>query len=407
MAALAGLAAVTNLPLARLPVVASVVRPSERRGRWAPATVLYPAFVAVLLIVFRHRSEIAVVAWVVHSAGDPAAAWAGRRWPRGRWPWNPGKTAVGSAAYLVAGALAGWLTLAWTVGVAEAAPLLLGVGIASLVAALVESLDSGVDDNLVALVAAAGALMVTMQLATAWRAGAPPLPGWTSMVPVIVGCGIAAVLAGAVTRGGASLGVLLAWGVTWGLGWRGLVVFGALVLLGAVATRIGWRSKQRRGLAAPRGGRRTAGQVLAKGLVPAICALVGSGPGGELWRLAFVGALAAAASDTVATECGQLLGRRVRLLPTLRRVPPGTPGGVSVPGTLAGVLAAATIGAVGLILGVVEGGGAVVAAAAGISASTAESVLRPWIDARARLAPRTANLVTGCLGALIAAWIGA
>ncbi len=58
-------------------------------------------------------------------------------------------------------------------------------------------------------------------------------------------------------------------------------------------------------------------------------------------------ALAEAAADTVSSEIGQVLGGRPRMLTTLRRVEPGTDGGVSFIGTLAGVAAAGIVAAIG------------------------------------------------------------
>ena len=57
-------------------------------------------------------------------------------------------------------------------------------------------------------------------------------------------------------------------------------------------------------------------------------------------------------APTSESEIGQLLSRAPRLITTLRKVPPGTDGAISLPGTLAGVTAAclATILALALSL---------------------------------------------------------
>ena len=54
-------------------------------------------------------------------------------------------------------------------------------------------------------------------------------------------------------------------------------------------------------------------------------------------------ALAEAAADTVSSEIGQVLGGTPRLLTTLRRVAPGTDGGITLAGTLAGIVAAGIV----------------------------------------------------------------
>lgn len=78
-------------------------------------------------------------------------------------------------------------------------------------------------------------------------------------------------------------------------------------------------------------------------------------PGLERLRLAcyvaFLGALAAAAADTWATEVGRLSRTRPRSLRTLQRVPHGTSGAVSVVGTVAALLGATSVVAAAFLVG--------------------------------------------------------
>lgn len=95
-------------------------------------------------------------------------------------------------------------------------------------------------------------------------------------------------------------------------------------------------------LAEAKGGRRDFSQALANGGVAAgvaIASLLFPSPG---WAAAFAGSLAAATADTWATEIGTL-SPRVVLVTTGRPVPPGTSGGVSWQGTMAGLAATAFI----------------------------------------------------------------
>jgi uncharacterized protein (TIGR00297 family) len=59
--------------------------------------------------------------------------------------------------------------------------------------------------------------------------------------------------------------------------------------------------------------------------------------------IGFVAAFATAAADTVSSEIGQLIGKHPFLITTLRPVPAGTEGAVSVEGTVAGILASFVI----------------------------------------------------------------
>jgi uncharacterized protein (TIGR00297 family) len=71
---------------------------------------------------------------------------------------------------------------------------------------------------------------------------------------------------------------------------------------------------------------------------------LGSAP---LWFAAATAALAEAAADTVSSEVGQVMGRRPRMITTLRRSAAGTDGAITLAGTLAGVAAAGIVALAG------------------------------------------------------------
>ena len=70
------------------------------------------------------------------------------------------------------------------------------------------------------------------------------------------------------------------------------------------------------------------------------------------WQVSAVGlaALAEAAADTVSSEVGQVLGGRPRMITTLRQVESGVDGGITLIGTLAGVMAAAIVALLGALV---------------------------------------------------------
>src|SRR5687767_12031464 len=86
-----------------------------------------------------------------------------------------------------------------------------------------------------------------------------------------------------------------------------------------------------------KGDQRDAYQVLANGGVFAAAAVIASVAGDPNWVAMAAGALAAATSDTWATEIGTLAGRPPRSITSLKALPAGTSGGVTVPGSLASV----------------------------------------------------------------------
>ena len=115
----------------------------------------------------------------------------------------------------------------------------------------------------------------------------------------------------------------------------------ALFVLTFAATRFGRKEKERQGIAETRSGRR-ASQIVANLGVAALCALVG-------WYDGCIAALAEATADTVSSEIGQALGGSTWMVTTLRRVPSGRDGGVSLGGTVAGLVAAGVVVAVGAL----------------------------------------------------------
>lgn len=98
----------------------------------------------------------------------------------------------------------------------------------------------------------------------------------------------------------------------------------------------------------PRTTERHAAQVLANGGVFVLLAFGATYTGRELLAFAALGALAAAASDTWATEIGTLFGGTPRLITTGKPVEPGMSGGVTIAGfgaAIAGALVVAVFGA--------------------------------------------------------------
>jgi uncharacterized protein (TIGR00297 family) len=132
----------------------------------------------------------------------------------------------------------------------------------------------------------------------------------------------------------------------------GLLPLLAVFLLTYAATKAGKHKKEQIGTAESRRGRNAA-QVAANLGVAALIAtavrvLVADNSGEDAFSalIAFA-ALAEAAADTVSSEIGQVFGGQPRMLTTLRKVEPGTDGGMTLVGTGAGILAAAAVAGIG------------------------------------------------------------
>jgi uncharacterized protein (TIGR00297 family) len=168
----------------------------------------------------------------------------------------------------------------------------------------------------------------------------------------------------------------------------GPVAFAALAELFAmtwVATRLGYRRKLALGLAERREGR-NGWQILANLAVAALGAVVFSATGNRLWLVAALAALAEAATDTVASEIGQYRSPDARVITTWERVPAGTDGGITIPGSIAGLAAGLAITAVAAVGGMIVQGQLWIPVAAGFAGMLIDSVLgatlqrRGWIN---------------------------
>ena len=202
---------------------------------------------------------------------------------------------------------------------------------------------------------------------------------------------------GMVSRGGALGGFVVGTVIYACLGPQGFAILALFVIGGSLLTRLGYARKRYAGTAEARGGRRGARNALANCAVAVACASLYALTSSEAFAAAFVASLGAAFADTAESEVGQLYGRTPRLISTLIKVPPGTDGAVSLPGTLAGLAAAGLTAALGFALGLVAGPGSVFLVALAAFLGT---VVDSFVGA---LAPRVGNELTNVLCTLVAA----
>lgn len=385
-----------------LPRVApQILRASDRAG-WS-GVHFYPIAVLALILVFRSRLDIVAAAWAIMAAGDGAATLAGKRWPSRRLPWNAEKTWAGLTAFIVAGIPAAVIAGGWVgLGVGDqperAVPLWLIAVAATVVAALVETIPIRLDDNLSVPAAAGATFGLAMQveaqaLAASWPLIEQRLPN-AIVINVILSAAV--VLARAITLTGAVVGTLLGVAIYTGSGGAGFTLLAASFALAVSSSQVGRSRKIALGIAEERGGRRGAGNALANCLVGAIgAALMAAQHDDRLGALILVTGLTAGASDTVASEIGKAFGGTPRAVPTFRSVSPGTPGGVTIVGTIAGIVAAAAMALLATTLGV-QGFEARMIASVVIGATVgafAESALASGFEARGVLNNDVLNLL--------------
>ncbi len=213
-------------------------------------------------------------------------------------------------------------------------------------------------------------------------------------------------------------GYVHAWGLgvlVWGcLGWRGYSVVMAYFLLGTAVTRIGMAQKEAAGIAEKRSGVRGPENVWGSALTAAFCAIavllaqremlpIFSAATIPLFHLGYVASFSTKLSDTTASEVGKAYGKRTFLITTLRPVPPGTEGAVSLEGTLAGVAGSIVLAAIAWAVGLITLPGVGLCVVAAFVATTLESVIGatlqeqiPW------LTNEWVNVANTTLGAIFA-----
>ncbi len=379
----------------------SLFRSGETHHPWRSGILLYPISVFLLVVLFHDRMEVAAAGWVIMAAGDPAASAFGRALGRRPLPWNRGKTIAGTAAFAGAAGVAAWAALAW-MGRRPLEALLLAVP-AALFAAFVESLPWRLDDNLTVPLLTALFLRGLLEVDPERLHAAAPGLRHAFLLAAAVNLVLAVVFrrSGAVDRSGMVAGFLIGVLTFTFAGWRGFAVLVSFFVLGSAATRLGYRRKQRAGIAQEKRGARSARHALANcGVGVYLAFLVAAAGSPEIFLLAFVCAYATAAFDTVSSEVGQAYGGRPVLITTLRPVPAGTDGAISWLGTLAGAGAALLVGGVACAVGLLPREQTGIVVLAGFLGSTADSVLGATLEAKGLMDNEAVNFSNTLVGAL-------
>ena len=213
----------------------------------------------------------------------------------------------------------------------------------------------------------------------------PPAGGaFLKALAITAGFAVLAWFAGGVNLTGAVAGSVVAFI----LAVRDLRLFLALLVVFAVtlaATRVGYARKQELRSAEPVGGR-TAAQAMANLGIAALVVAVAPATALQGWAVLALAALAEAAADTASSEIGMALPGKTIMVTTLRPVPPGTDGGISLLGTIAACAGAASVAAAALLSGLVTPRAALVIILAGFLGTMVDSLLgalferRGWLD---------------------------
>jgi len=230
------------------------------------------------------------------------------------------------------------------------------------------------------------------------------------------------------------LGVII-WGC---LGWQGYAVVMFYFLVGSSVTRIGKAQKEAEGIAEKRSGARGPENVWGSALTATLCALgvlalsilgetgnilgetgnilgeTGNilGETGKMlvpqdvisWLLlGYAASFCTKLSDTSASEIGKAYGKRTFLITTLKPVPRGTEGAVSLEGTLAGIAASIAIALLAWAVGLIDLTGIAFCVIAAFIATNIESVIGATVQSKFEwLTNEVVNFVNTLIGAIAA-----
>lgn len=227
--------------------------------------------------------------------------------------------------------------------------------------------------------------------------------GWDLLLGGVLSLGVAAGArtVRALTRDGAVAAVVVGTVVFGFGGWLAAVLLLTFFTTSSLLTR--WRAERKSHPEHPERCRgRTAGQVLANGLVASVLAVwAGIAPSVAVWT-ALAAALAASTADTWATEVGMAGQATPRLITTWQPVPPGTSGAITFVGTAAGVTGALLIASLSALL---LQTGVVVVLVAGSVAMVGDSLLGASVEGRIPAVTNdVVNLLATTIGAVLGGW---
>ena len=176
---------------------------------------------------------------------------------------------------------------------------------------------------------------------------------------------------------------------TVGVHW--LILIFIFLILGLVSTKYKHQYKKDIGVYE---GTRTIKNVISNGIVPLIMAAFGNYGG-------FIGSIETATADTLASEIGVTV--QPRLITTFKKVPPGTDGGISVLGTVAGIIGAGIIGVAAYLLGISQDPFLTlkISIIAGTVGCFVDSILGAVLERRNYISNEYVNLIATITGAAI------
>jgi uncharacterized protein (TIGR00297 family) len=172
-------------------------------------------------------------------------------------------------------------------------------------------------------------------------------------------------------------------------------------ILGSAATRYRFEYKKRIGVDQGRGGARGYRNVFANGIVAAAAAVLFGVFQQPVFVVMYVGCVATAAADTLASEIG-VTGGIPYMITTLKKVPIGTNGGVTPTGEFVALLGSFTVSLVALLLKVITPEMMIICTIAGFVGTNIDSIVGALLENRGFFGNAGTNLLATIGGGVFA-----
>lgn len=186
-------------------------------------------------------------------------------------------------------------------------------------------------------------------------------------------------------------------------GWALCVLY---LIAGSAVTKIKMKEKERLGIAEKREGARGPENVWGSAATAMACVMLAYllPAQAAVLKVGYVASLATKLSDTFQSEIGKAFGKTTYLITTLKQVPRGTEGAVSLEGTLAGIVGSIAFSLAAFYLGLITEPSQVVATIiAAFVATFAESYIgATFQDSVPWLTNELVNLLNTLIGAVVA-----
>jgi|WetSurMetagenome_2_1015567.scaffolds.fasta_scaffold00770_17 uncharacterized protein (TIGR00297 family) len=172
-------------------------------------------------------------------------------------------------------------------------------------------------------------------------------------------------------------------------------------ILGSAATKYKFEYKKRIGVEQGQSGARGYKNVFANGIIAAAAAVLFGVFQQPVFVVMYVGCVATAAADTLASEIG-VTGGIPRLITTLKKVPIGTNGGVTLTGELVALFGGLVVSLVAMLLHVIDPPMMVICTIAGFVGTNIDSLVGATLENRGFLGNAGTNLLATLGGGLFA-----